>query len=271
MHQAAPQSDARPEDHAGARGPSRVDVIAIDKFFESSGTTVQVLDDVSVAIEPAGFTCLLGPSGCGKSTLLNMIAGFIKPDDGQLLIDGQPVRGPGPDRGVVFQEYALFPWLTAADNIAFGPASRGLRGTALQQLVGDYLRLVGLEEFGGQFPNRLSGGMRQRVALARALANRPRALLMDEPFGALDALTRQILQEELLRIWLKERTTIVFVTHSIREAVFLGTSIVVMTRRPGRVKQIIPVALSYPRDTTMPEFLELERTVERLVREEIGR
>ncbi len=256
---------------AATRTSSRVDAVAIDKSFETSSGAVQVLDNVSVAIEPAAFTCLLGPSGCGKSTLLNMIAGFIEPDGGQLLIDGQPVRGPGPDRGVVFQEYALFPWLTAADNISFGPTSRGVKGDELRRMVDDYLRLVGLEEFGGHFPNRLSGGMRQRVALARALANRPRALLMDEPFGALDALTRQILQEELLRIWLKERTTIVFVTHSIREAVFLGGSIVVMTRRPGRVKQIIPVDLSYPRDATKPEFLELERTVEKLVREEIGR
>jgi len=268
---AQPASDPGEHPADSGRSPSRIDATGIVKFFDTANGPVQVLDDVSVAVEPAGFTCLLGPSGCGKSTLLNMIAGFIKPDRGTLLVDGQPVRGPGPDRGVVFQEYALFPWLTAADNIAFGPASRGLRGDELRRLVDDYLRLVGLEEFGGHYPNRLSGGMRQRVALARALANKPRALLMDEPFGALDALTRQILQEELLRIWLRERTTIVFVTHSIRESVFLGTSIVVMTRRPGRVKEIIPVPLRYPRDSTTAEFVELERKVEKLVREEIGR
>jgi ABC-type nitrate/sulfonate/bicarbonate transport system ATPase subunit len=270
--------DERP-DEPGEKGrqgvltdtPSRVEAVAIDKSFETSGGSVRVLDNVSVSIAPAGFTCLLGPSGCGKSTLLNMIAGFIEPDQGELLVDGQPVRGPGPERGVVFQEYALFPWLTAAENIAFGPAGLGLKGTALRQLVDDYLRLVGLEGFGDHYPNRLSGGMRQRVALARALANRPRVLLMDEPFGALDALTRQVLQEELLRIWLKERTTIVFVTHSIRESIFLGTSIIVMTRRPGRVKQVILIPMPYPRDPSSQEFLQLEQTVEKLVREEVER
>jgi ABC-type nitrate/sulfonate/bicarbonate transport system ATPase subunit len=202
---------------------------------------------------------------------LNLIAGFGEADDGEILIDGERVHGPGADRGVVFQEYALFPWLTAAQNIEFGPAGQGVKGEDLRHLVDHYLRLVGLEEFGGHYPNRLSGGIRQRVALARALANKPRVLLMDEPFGALDALTRQILQEELLRIWLKERTTIVFVTHSIRESVFLGTKIVVMTRRPGRVKQIVPVPMSYPRDTSSQEFLQIEREVDKLVREEVGK
>ena len=249
--------------------PAAVRASGIRKTFTNGSQSTLILDDVDVAIEPAGFTCLLGPSGCGKSTLLNMIAGFVDLDEGEILVDGRPVRGPGADRGMVFQEYALFPWLTAAQNIAFGPEGQGLPQDEVRRLVASYLRLVGLEKFGDHFPNRLSGGMRQRVALARALANRPRVLLMDEPFGALDALTRQVLQEELLRIWLAEKTTIVFVTHSIREAVALGTSIVVMTRRPGRIKEILTIDLPYPRVASSPEFLAIEARLEMLVREEV--
>jgi len=246
-----------------------VEARGIRKVFTSGGQGTLVLDDVSVSVAPAGFTCLLGPSGCGKSTLLNMIAGFVEPDEGEILVDGRRVTAPGAERGMVFQEYALFPWLTAAENIAFGPEGKGLPRAELKRVVDSYLRLVGLEKFGDHYPNRLSGGMRQRVALARALANRPRVLLMDEPFGALDALTRQVLQEELLRIWLAEKTTIVFVTHSIREAVALGTTVVVMTRRPGRIKETLPIDMPYPRETSSRQFIDIERHLEGLVRAEV--
>jgi NitT/TauT family transport system ATP-binding protein len=255
---------------SGAAGaPAPVHARGIRKSFTTGPQSTLILDGVDVTVEPAGFTCLLGPSGCGKSTLLNMVAGFVDWDEGEILVDGRQVTGPGADRGMVFQEYALFPWLTAAQNIAFGPQGQGIPAVEVQTIVASYLRLVGLENFGDHYPNRLSGGMRQRVALARALANRPRVLLMDEPFGALDALTRQVLQEELLRIWLAEKTTIVFVTHSIREAVALGTSIVVMTRRPGRIKETLRIDLRYPRVTSSAEFLAIEARLEALVREEV--
>ncbi|MCC7425292.1 MAG: ABC transporter ATP-binding protein [Alphaproteobacteria bacterium] len=253
----------------GQTGAASVQARGIRKVFTTGSTDTLVLDDVSVTVDPAGFTCLLGPSGCGKSTLLNMVAGFVEPDEGEITVDGRRISSPGADRGMVFQEYALFPWLTAAENVAFGPEGRGLPRAELKRVVASYLKLVGLEKFGDHYPNRLSGGMRQRVALARALANQPRVLLMDEPFGALDALTRQLLQEELLRIWLAEKATIIFVTHSIREAVSLATSIVVMTRRPGRIKETIKVDLPYPRVQSSREFIEIERHLDALVRAEV--
>jgi NitT/TauT family transport system ATP-binding protein len=248
-----------------AQGKVRIE--GISKTFDESNL---VLDAISFDVVEGSLTCLLGPSGCGKSTLLSMVAGFVRPSRGRVIVDAVEVTAPSADRGIVFQDYALFPWRTAVENVMFGPKVRGLRKKECREIALHYLAMVGLEDHVDKLPRQLSGGMKQRVAIARALANRPSVLLMDEPFGALDALTRQILQEELLRIWLKERTTIIFVTHSIRESVYLATSIVAMTRRPGRVKEFIPVTLPYPRDPTSAEFLQIERRVDRLIRDEVG-
>ena len=188
----------------------------------------EVLRGISLDIADGEFVCLLGPSGCGKTTLLNAIAGFVFPSAGDLRVDGNAVRAPGADRGVVFQEYALFPWFTVEQNVQYGPRLAGTRGEALTAISDHYLRLVGLGSFERHYPNQLSGGQRQRVAIARALAAKPKILLLDEPFGALDAMTRESLQEELVRIWETERRTCVFVTHSIGEAVFIAETIVVM-------------------------------------------
>jgi NitT/TauT family transport system ATP-binding protein len=230
--------------------------------------THQALSQVDLDVYAGEFVCLLGPSGCGKTTLLNAIAGFVEPSSGRIEVNGCEVHSPGRDRGVVFQEYALFPWLTVEKNIQYGPRLRGLRGAELKELSREYCHLVGLAGSEGRYPNQLSGGMRQRVAIARALANRPEILLMDEPFGALDAMTRQTLQEELLRIWEIERRTFVFVTHSIAEAVFLADRIVVMTAHPGRVKKVIVNNLLRPRSRTSEEHFAMYRMIDELFQEE---
>jgi NitT/TauT family transport system ATP-binding protein len=227
------------------------------------------LSPVDLALEENSFTCLLGPSGCGKSTLLNIIAGFVPPTTGRVLVDGIAVVAASADRGVVFQEYALFPWRTALTNVEFGPLMRRRRSSERRAIARRYLELVGLKEHEAKYPKALSGGMRQRVAIARALANGPSVLLMDEPFGALDAQTREVLQEELLRIWEQERKTVVFVTHSISEAIYLADHIVVMATQPGAIKALIDVTLCRPRDRSAPDFVRLERDIKRLVREEI--
>jgi ABC-type nitrate/sulfonate/bicarbonate transport system ATPase subunit len=226
------------------------------------------LAHVDLDIHEAEFVCLLGPSGCGKTTLLNAIAGFVEPSAGRVEVHGRPVEGPAPDRGVIFQEYALFPWWTVERNIQYGPRLRGIRGADLKAISDRYCRLVGLEGSATRYPRQLSGGMRQRVAIARALANDPEILLMDEPFGALDAMTRQTLQEELLKIWEAERRTFVFVTHSIAEAVFLADRIVVMTAHPGRVKQVIENPAPHPRSRTSEEHFAMYRTIDLLFQEE---
>jgi NitT/TauT family transport system ATP-binding protein len=227
------------------------------------------LATVDLQLAENSFTCLLGPSGCGKSTLLNMIAGFVPPTTGQVLVDDEAVAGASADRGVVFQEYALFPWRTALANVEFGPLIRRKATAERRAVARHYLELVGLGAHETKYPTELSGGMKQRVAIARALANGPSVLLMDEPFGALDAQTREVLQEELLRIWETERKTVVFVTHSISEALFLADRIVVMATQPGSIKQVIDVALPHPRDRSAAEFVALERAIKLLVREEV--
>ena len=237
-------------------------------FVTRQGPMVAVLD-LSLEMRDQHFVCLLGPSGCGKSTLLGMIAGFVSPTSGRILVDGRPVTAPGRDRGVVFQEYALFPWRTARQNVEFGPLVRRQPPAERRRLAQRYLGMVGLAEHVHKYPRELSGGMKQRVAIARALANDPAVLLMDEPFGALDAQTREVMQEELLKIWLADRKTIVFVTHSISESIYLADDIVVMTARPGRIKEIVRVDLPRPRERGSPEFLAIARTVERLVKEEV--
>jgi len=242
--------------------------IRIRGVTKSFGDAV-ALKGVDLDLAPNSFTCLLGPSGCGKSTLLNMIAGFAAPSAGQVLVDGVPVKGPSADRGVVFQEYALFPWRTALDNVAFGPMLRGRSRAEQRDTARRHLALVGLAGHEDKYPGNLSGGMKQRVAIARALANDPSVLLMDEPFGALDAQTRETLQEELLRIWEQDRKTVVFVTHSISESVFLADRIVVMATRPGAIKRVFDLDLPRPRDRSDPAFTALEREIKALVREEV--
>ncbi|MBL6456502.1 ABC transporter ATP-binding protein [Belnapia sp. T6] len=248
-----------------AAGRPKIDIRGAAKRF---GKMV-ALEGVDLELRENSFTCLLGPSGCGKSTLLNMIAGFAEPSAGQVLVDGRPVQGPSADRGVVFQEYALFPWRTALDNVAFGPMLKGRSKSEQQAIARRYLSLVGLAGHEQKYPGNLSGGMKQRVAIARALANDPSVLLMDEPFGALDAQTRETLQEELLRIWEQDRKTVVFVTHSISEAIFLADRIVVMATRPGAVKQVFDVEIPRPRERSDPEFVRLEREIKLLVRAEV--
>lgn len=206
------------------------------------------LTPVSLDIAQNEFVTILGPSGCGKSTLLRIVAGLDDPSSGEVLVNGARVTGPGSDRGMVFQSYTLFPWLTVADNIAFGLREKGIAKSARVGIVQDYVRKVGLGGFENHWPRQLSGGMQQRVAIARALANDPAILLMDEPFGALDNQTRGLMQELLLDIWQSERKTVLFVTHDIEEAIFLASRCLVMSARPGRIKADVAIPLPYPRD-----------------------
>jgi NitT/TauT family transport system ATP-binding protein len=224
-----------------------------------------VLDDVSFNVEAGEFVALVGPSGCGKTTLLDLIAGLAKPDRGQILVNGKPVEGPGLDRGVVFQQYALFPWRTALGNIEFGLEAKGVPKAERNTRACEYLDLVGLAAFGDRYPHELSGGMKQRVAIARALSFNPDVLLMDEPFAALDAQTRETLQDELLRIWQRTGTTVVFITHSIDEAIYLGQRVLVMAAAPGRIThsrdvQIERGDLSDDLRST-PEFVRLRHDI----------
>jgi NitT/TauT family transport system ATP-binding protein len=242
--------------------------IRFDSVAKVYDTGMLAVDRVSLDIAEGGFTSLLGPSGCGKSTLLNMIAGFVAPTVGSVTIEGRAITEPGADRGMVFQEYGLFPWRTAAENIAFGPLLQGKSRADQRAITQHYLDLVGLAEHASKFPAELSGGMKQRVAIARALANGPSVLLMDEPFGALDAQTRETMQEELLAIWQKERKTVVFVTHSVAEAVFLSDRVVLMGTRPGRIRDTFDIELAHPRDRMDAAFVEIERRIHRLIRDE---
>jgi NitT/TauT family transport system ATP-binding protein len=243
----------------------------VRKVFSAGGREVVALDGIDLDVEAGELVCLLGPSGCGKSTLLNAIAGFSLPTSGELTALGKPVTGPGPERAMVFQEYALFPWMTVERNVAFGLEIAGAAPARIAAVVGALLAKLGLTDFRDRFPKDLSGGMRQRVAIARVLAIDSPMLLMDEPFGALDALTRRSLQDELLRIWAELGKTIVFVTHGIEESIYLADRVVVMTYRPGTVKRIIPVTLPRPRDPASPEFNALKREITALVMEEQAR
>ena len=226
---------------------------------------VVALHDVSLEAGPTTFICLLGPSGCGKTTLLNLIAGFLAPTEGEVRVDGNIVTRPTYDRGVVFQDYALFPWLTVQQNVQFGPRVRGYSTADREAIAARYLAMVGLTEFGRRYPHELSGGMKQRVAIARSLANQPSVLLLDEPFGALDAMTRETMQEELLALTAQEPKLVVFVTHSVLEAVFMADRIIVMSSRPGRIVADIPVPIAHPRDRTAPDVTDYVRTIRTLL------
>jgi len=253
-----------------ARGP-KIQIQRVAKSFGAPGRAMSALEEIDLDVAEREFVCLLGPSGCGKSTLLNIVAGFLVPTAGTVLVDGRPVSGPAPERGVVFQEYALFPWLTVTGNVEFGPLLQSRPAAERRRTVDRYLDLVGLSAHADKFPVQLSGGMKQRVAIARALANNPAVILMDEPFGALDAQTREVLQDELSRIQRVEHKTILFVTHSIREAVYLADRVVVMTSVPGRVKQIFPIKLPEVRDRFAPEFTQFESDITRVLREEVAK
>ena len=209
------------------------------------GTQVTAVRDVSLRVEPGEFVSVVGPSGCGKTTILNMIAGFLPHTGGRILVDGTPVDGPGPDRGVVFQSFALFPWKTVLDNVGFGPKMRGVARAERDRIAREYLALAGLAHAADRYPAELSGGMQQRVGVVRALANEPDVLLMDEPFASVDAQTRLMLQEELTRIWQQRRTTVLFITHDVPEAVFLANRVIVLSQ--GRVLDDVPVPLPHPR------------------------
>jgi len=230
-------------------------------FNREDGSEMAALDHLSLDIADKEFVCVLGSSGCGKTTLLRLIAGLDQDREGQIILDGEEMHGSSPKIGFVFQEYSLFPWRTVIDNIVFGLEMNGVGREERYRTAERYLELVGLKQFRNSYPSELSGGMRQRVAVARALALEPVLLLMDEPFGALDAQTRNMLQKELLEIWEKTRKTIVFITHSVDEAVFLADRIIVLTPRPGRVCQIFPIDLKRPRDRTSVEFAQVRRQV----------
>jgi NitT/TauT family transport system ATP-binding protein len=251
-------------------GP-KIQIRRVGKSFGAPGHAPPALAEIDLDVAEREFVCLLGPSGCGKSTLLNIVAGFLAPTTGAVLVDGRLVSGPAPERGVVFQEYALFPWLTVTGNVEFGPLLQSRPAAERRQTVDRYLNLVGLRAHADKFPVQLSGGMKQRVAIARALANNPSVILMDEPFGALDAQTREVLQDELSRIQRVEHKTLLFVTHSIREAVYLADRVVVMTSVPGRIKQVFPVKLPELRDRFAPEFTQYESDITRVVKEEVAK
>ncbi|ENU23744.1 hypothetical protein F993_01898 [Acinetobacter proteolyticus] len=231
------------------------------------------VENLSLDVKAGEFVAIVGPSGCGKSTLLDLLAGLTTPTTGQILIDGQAIKKPGLDRGIVFQQYALFPWLTALQNIEFGLDAKGVSKEQRYQTAKYFLNLVGLAEFEHHYPNELSGGMKQRVAIARSLAYDPDILLMDEPFAALDAQTRETLQAELVKIWQQTQKTIIFITHSIDEAIYLGQRIAIMTSRPGRIKQVIEVPAALRSDQedvrSSPEFNQLRHQIWSLLREEV--
>ncbi len=234
-----------------------------------SKSTVRALDEINLEVQKGEVICILGPSGCGKSTLLNIIAGFLPPSGGEVSVDGRPVIEPGPDRGFVFQEFALFPWRTVLENIEFGPVLKGMEKADRHARARELIQRIHLTGFENKYPFELSGGMKQRVGIARALANDPEVLLMDEPFGALDAQTRRVMQEELLKLLGETKKTVLFVTHAIDEAIVLADRVMVMTARPGQVKALLGVDIPRPRERTSPEFNELYRMMDDLIRVEV--
>lgn len=238
-----------------------IDIKGVSKVFSIGGQTVQALREVNLTINKGEFVCLIGASGCGKSTLLRIMAGFETTSSGSANMYGMPIDGPSPERGMVFQDYGLFPWLTVKENIGFGQRQRNLPKARLEEVSAYYTDMVGLTKFADYYPGQLSGGMKQRVAIARVLANDCEVLLMDEPFGALDALTREKLQQDLLEIWARTKVTVVFVTHAVEEAVMLSDRVVVMTAGPGRIEEDIKLELARPRDITAVQFNEIRRDI----------
>jgi NitT/TauT family transport system ATP-binding protein len=259
-----------PTPPATATAPG-VAIKGVHMQFHRRGQTTTVLDDINFDVRPAEFLGIVGPSGCGKTTLLRIVGGLIDALAGSVVIGGKAIDGPGPDRGFVFQQDSLFPWRTLTDNVRFGLEVQGTRKKASIERAMEVIRLVGLGDFANHYPHELSGGMRQRANLARALAIEPDVLLMDEPFSALDAQTREFMQAELLRIWQQERKTVIFITHQIDEAVYLSDRVVVMSSRPGRIREIVDVDLPRPRDLRVkrtPEFVEYTDAIWRMIEQE---
>ena len=250
----------------------KVQIKAVEKIYEGRNGKTVALNGVNMDIYDNEFICVVGPSGCGKSTLLNIIAGLHEATSGEVLVDGVKVEGTGVDRGVVFQQYALFPWLTVKKNVMFGlNLKKDLTEQQREEIADKYIKMVGLEKFTDSYPKELSGGMKQRVAIARAYAVNPSLLLMDEPFGALDAQTRTQLQTELLKTWDEEKKTCFFITHDVEEAILLATKVIVMSARPGRIKEIIDIDIPYPRDQEskmLPRFTELKNYIWNMVYKE---
>ena len=256
------------------RGGAKLLVDRLSKSFGSGNTADRALDPLDLSVMQGDFLCIVGPSGCGKTTLLNIVGGFERPTSGRALLDGRPINGPGRERGVVFQQGALFNWMSVVENVAFGPRACGVSAEKARQDARALLELVGLSGFADRYPYELSGGMQQRVGIARALANDPEVLLMDEPFAALDQQTRELLQEEIRNIWRRTGKTILWITHSIEEALFLATHIVVMTARPGRVKAAFRSRFSENPDPLIaatPEFTAAKRQIVELLRSESQR
>ncbi|MBI1963667.1 MAG: ABC transporter ATP-binding protein [Candidatus Rokubacteria bacterium] len=252
---------------------AKIQIAGLGKTYRSREGEVVALEGVDLAVDTGEFVTIVGPSGCGKSTLLYILAGFLPPNTGTVRVDGQPVRGPGVDRGIVFQEYALFPWLTVFQNLTYGLEMTGVPRGEREETARRYVKLIGLEGFERRFPRELSGGMKQRVAIARTLAYDPDILLLDEPFGALDAQTRELMQDELLRIWEATGKTVVMITHDVSEAVYLSRRVAVMSRRPGRIVREFPVDLdkSQGRERTVlsQRYTDLRNEVWLTVREEV--
>ncbi len=249
----------------------RFEGVSVD--FPTAQGPMRVIDGIELQIAQGEFVSVIGPSGCGKTTLMNLLGGFVRPSQGRVLLDGRPVTGPGPDRGVIFQEYGVFPWLTVRGNIEFGLRLSASKVAAAERetIVQRYLKLMGLADFADHFPKHLSGGMRQRLALARAYAVRPQFLLMDEPFGALDAQTRSAMQDLLLQVLQAEGKTVLLITHSVDEAIYLSSRIVVVTARPARVRTVIDVPFGYPRAESVhedPRFASLRAQIHALVMQE---
>lgn len=244
-----------------------ISVTGVNKTYGDGRTSTVALVDVFLTIDEHEFICLLGPSGCGKTTLLNMLAGFEFPSSGSIQCLGDDIVGPGPDRTMVFQEYALFPWLSVTANIEYGLRRRGFSSAECKRISAHYVDLIDLKGFEEKLPHQLSGGMRQRVAIARALAVNPKLLLMDEPFAALDSFTRERMQDELIRVWERERKAVVFVTHSIDEAIRLADRIAIMSPRPGRISKIISIDSQRPRDRTSPESIRIVQEVRDILHE----
>jgi NitT/TauT family transport system ATP-binding protein len=264
----------RPGAPSASNGKGLIEIDDVSVTFGAGPDAYKAVETTSLRVRPGEFVCILGPSGCGKSTLLNAVAGYVKPTNGSVKVDGDPVTKPGPDRGMVFQQYSLLPWKTVYENVAFGPRMAGQGRVAAGEIANTFLGMVGLKKFGNRYPAELSGGMQQRVGIARALANYPSVLLMDEPFGALDAQTRLVMQENLLDIWRAFGTTVVFVTHDVDEAVFLADRVLIMSAAPGRIIEDLHVNLPRPRSPDIvasPEYITARTHCLDIIRSEARR
>ncbi len=255
------------EEPVGSR--SKIEARHVRKEFGAGPNRVLAIEDVSFSVKENQFCVIVGPSGCGKSTLLYLAAGFEKPTSGEILLNGKRIEGPGPDRGFVFQEFALYPWKNVLDNVSFGLEIQGVDKKLARQRAEEYVKMIGLSGFEGAYPHTLSGGMKQRVGIARAMAYDPEVLLMDEPFGSLDAQTKKLMQTELLRVWAKSRKTVLYVTHSVVEATYLADVVVVLTVRPSRVKGIVQIDLPRPRSYTDDDYLGARERILALLDEEV--